>query len=183
MRLDIVIHMDAVDRRQWQGAPDDRPLTVLGKRQSALIAEQLTAAGPIGGLFSSPALRCRESLEPLTAKTGLPVVVLPGFRDTLGYKAPDGWANPERPADPLGGALSAGSAYGALQEVRERVRDGRAVLCSYGDIVPALLAFLAGFGGAAMPARNMDKGAVYSVNLDGSVVRLTLQPPQAGFPQ
>ena len=38
-QLDIFIHMDAVDRKAWQGAPDDRPLTDLGKRQSELIRQ------------------------------------------------------------------------------------------------------------------------------------------------
>src|SRR5438105_4139807 len=138
-QLDIFIHMDAVDRKEWQGAPDDRPLTEAGRRQSELMAEQL-GAQPLKALYSSPALRCRASLEPLASKTGLSVQVMPGFRDTLGYKAPDGWANPERPADPLGGAYSAGSALGALMEAQRQVGDGRAVLCSYGDIVPVLLA-------------------------------------------
>jgi 8-oxo-dGTP diphosphatase len=181
--LDIFIHMDAVGRNEWSGAPDDRPLTEAGKAQSARIAEVLRG-DRLDGLYSSPATRCRESLEPLAEWTGLPVVVMPGFRDTLGYKAPSGWENPDRPGgDPLGGALSAGSAYAALKQVQSELsEDGRAVLCSYGDIVPALLAFLAGAHGIEMPARNNKKGAIYTVTIDGDSASLSLAAPPEGFP-
>jgi 8-oxo-dGTP diphosphatase len=183
LTLDMFIHMDAVDRKQWQGAPDDRPLTALGTQQAERIAEELGSQG-VDALFSSPALRCRQSLEPLCGKVGRPIEILPGFRDTLGYRAPRGWEHPDRPgADPLGGAYSAGSAFAALQEIRTRVPDGRAVLCSYGDIVPALLAFLAGVWQIEMPPRNDRKGAVFTVVLDGPTGTMTARGPLPGFPQ
>ena len=182
LKLDIFIHMDAVGRNDWTGAPDDRPLTEAGKKQSQAICDLLSAE-PVNGIFSSPAVRCRESLEPLSKRHGLPVVVLPGFKDTLGYKAPAGWENPDRPSDPLGGAQSAGSAYAALREIQAAVPNGRAVLCSYGDIVPALLAFLSGANGTPMPPRNNKKGALFSVTIDGDRVSLAGSEPPAGFPQ
>jgi 8-oxo-dGTP diphosphatase len=183
LQVDIFIHMDAVDRKGWQGAPDDRPLTALGQRQSEQIAHEM-ANEPVQAIFSSPAIRCRESLAPLSKQTGLPIEMLSGFRDTLGYKAPDGWENPDRPgADPLGGAQSAGSAFAALQEIKARVPEGRAVLCSYGDIVPALLAFLSGAAGIGMPGRNNKKGAVFTVLMDGTNVRLSSRDPAPNFPQ
>jgi broad specificity phosphatase PhoE len=183
LTLDIFIHMDAVGRNDWSGAADDRPLTELGRKQAAQIAEELSRA-PVSALYSSPAKRCTESMEALSQKSGLPVTVLPGFRDTLGYKAPAGWENPDRPSDPLGGAASAGSAYAALHEIHAQVPDGgRAVLCSYGDIVPALLAFLSGQSGVEMPPRNNKKGAVYTVKLQDGKAQLTLSEPSAGFPQ
>jgi broad specificity phosphatase PhoE len=182
LTLDIFIHMDAVGRNDWGGEPDARPLTELGKQQAAQIAEEL--GGGLAAIYSSPAARCTESLEPMSQGSGLPVTVLPGFRDTLGYKAPAGWENPDRPADPLGGAASAGSAYAAWEQIREQVPDGsRAVLCSYGDIVPAFLAFLSGRYGAEMPARNNKKGAVYTVELNDSKCTLSLREPAAEFPQ
>lgn len=182
--LDIFIHMDAANRNEWTGAPDDRPLTDLGRQQAARIAEELTAE-PVHGLFSSPAVRCTESMAPLTEATGLPVVVLPGFRDTKGYRAPAGWEKQDQPGnDPLGGAASAGSAFAALKQITAALPEGgRAVLCSYGDIVPALLAFLSGLGDVEMPARNNQKGAVYTVRLDAGKVALSLRPSSEGFPQ
>src|SRR5215467_11851019 len=110
LTLEIFIHMDAVDRNAWQGAPDDRPLTPLGERQSERIAEELTA-GPVQAIYSSQAVRCRESLAPLSSRVGLAVQVLPEFQDT------------------------AEKALGALNQIRAAVPDGRAVLCSYGDVV------------------------------------------------
>lgn len=184
LTLDIFIHMDAVGRNDWSGPGDERPLTEIGKKQAAQIAEELSRA-PIHALYSSPAKRCTESLQALSDKSGLPVTVLPGFRDTLGYKAPAGWENPDRPGgDPLGGAVSAGSAFSALEEIEQQVPDGgRAVLCSYGDIVPALLAFLAGASGVEMPAKTNKKGAVYTVKLQDGHASLSLSEPSTTFPQ
>jgi len=182
LTLEIFIHMDAVGRQGWTGDPDERPLTELGKQQSERIAQELTAS-PVNGVFSSPALRCRESLEPLVKKTGLPVQVMSGFRDTLGYKAPAGWENPNRQGpDPLGGAYSAGSAVAAFNEIKRQIPNGHAVLCSYGDIVPALLSFIAGAHGLDMPPKLDAKGAIYTLVMDGDKASLSGRDAPAGFP-
>jgi broad specificity phosphatase PhoE len=181
--MDIFIHMDAVGRGDWPGKPDDRPLSELGKQQASQIAKELDD-GKLAGIYSSPAARCQESLAALSSSSGLNVTVMPGFRDTLGYKAPAGWENPERPSDPLGGAASAGAAYAAWEQIRQQVPDGsRVVLCSYGDIVPAFMALLSGIYGAEMPPKTNKKGAVYSVSLNDSKLTLSLREPSAGFPQ
>lgn len=181
--LEIFIHLDAVNRNEWQGAPDDRPLTEAGSRQAAFMASHL-GSGPVNAIISSPALRCTQSLEPLAAATGLSVEIMPGFKDTHGYRAPEGWGTGDTPApSPLGGAQSAGSAYAAFRSLVERYPDGRVVLCSYGDIVPALLAFLSGLYGSEMPARNNDKGAVFTVTLDGEALTLQTNAPPPAFPQ
>ena len=182
--LEIFIHMDAVARNEWTGPGDERPLTELGRQQSQRIADELTAVGPITALYSSPALRCRASLEPLSQTLGLHVQVAPGFKDTLGYRAPAGWERGDgKGPDPLGGAASAGSAYRALLDIRDALPDGsRAVLCSYGDIVPALLAFVAGANGTAMPPRLDKKGALYAIALDGDVATIAHRDASEGFP-
>jgi 8-oxo-dGTP diphosphatase len=183
LTLDMFIHFDAVDRKQWQGAADDRPLTDVGRLQAERMVQELDAE-PVHAIFSSPAVRCRQSLEPLSNHLNLPIVVLAGFKDTLGYRAPAGWENPDRPGpDPLGGAQSAGSAFAALQEIRRQVPDGRAVLCSYGDIVPALLAFLSGSWGVGMPARNNQKGVLFSVRFDRATGALVSRQPAVDFPR
>jgi 8-oxo-dGTP diphosphatase len=146
--------MDAVDRQQWQGAPDDRPLTDLGQRQAERMAAELTA-DPVQALYSSAALRCRASMEPLVTRTGLPLTVVPGFQDT------------------------AESAFGELQRMYREVPDGRAVLCSYGDVVPALLAFLANQWGVDAPARDNRKGAVFTIRFDGASGTLDSREPRA----
>jgi broad specificity phosphatase PhoE len=182
LTMGIFIHMDAVGRNEWTGDGDERPLTAVGQQQAERIAEEL-GASQVDAIYSSPALRCRASLEPLARKTGKPVQVLAGFRDTQGYKAPAGWENPSRPGpDPLGGAYSAGSAFAALKQVQTSLPNGRAVLCSYGDIVPAVLSFVAGAGGGAIPPRLEGRGCVYTVVLDGDKITLSGREAPAGFP-
>ena len=184
LTLEIFIHMDAVNRNEWTGHGDERPLTELGKQQSQRIADELTAGGPIAALYSSPAVRCRESLAPLSERLGLPVQIAPLFKDTSGYKAPAGWERGDgKGPDPLGGASSAGSAYRSLMNMREALPDGsRAVLCSYGDIVPALLAFLSGANGIEMPPRLDKKGALYTVMFDGNKATLSHRDASQDFP-
>lgn len=179
--LETFIHLDAVGRNEWKGAPDDRPLTSLGQKQGERIAQTL-AVSPIDALVSSPALRCRQSLESLAASTGLDIAVMPGFRDTLGYRAPEGWGK-DGQADPLGGAQSAGSAFAALSDLYERYPSGRVVLCSYGDIIPALLAFISGRYDVEMPARSMKKGVVFAVQLDGAQATLETRDAPPDFPE
>jgi len=177
----MFIHLDAVDRKVWAGKPDDRPLTELGRQQAERMAEVLTT-DPIDALVSSPALRCPESMQALSKATGLDVQIMPGFRDTLGYRAPEGWGKEGQP-DPLGGAQSAGSAFAALSELRDRFPDGRVVLCSYGDIIPALLAFISGQYGVGMPPNSRERGAVFTVELDGEAGTLSTGNPPEDFPK
>jgi 8-oxo-dGTP diphosphatase len=157
LTLEIFIHVDAVDRNQWQGAPDDRPLTDLGRRQAEQLAQEL-GAEPLQAIYSSQALRCRASLSPLSQRVGVPVVVLPEFQDT------------------------AEKALGALREIHAAVPDGRAVLCSYGDVVPALLGYLANQWGARPPERDNRKGAVFTLRFDGENGSIATRGPSAEFP-
>lgn len=57
LTIELVAHMDAGDRRLWQGDQDERPLSELGRRQAALFCEAV-AVESFDALFSSPALRC-----------------------------------------------------------------------------------------------------------------------------
>jgi 8-oxo-dGTP diphosphatase len=183
LTLEIFIHMDAVNRNEWTGPGDARPLTELGRQQAERLAEEIAAAGPVNALYSSPAVRCTESMDAFARRFGLPVKVEPGFKDTSGYKAPAGWERGDgKGPDPLGGAASAGSAYAALHGIHSTLPDGRAVLCSYGDIVPALLAFLSGAHGLEMPPRLDKKGAVYTVVLDGYKASIAHRDASDGFP-
>jgi 8-oxo-dGTP diphosphatase len=156
--LGIFIHMDAVDRTAWEGEADDRPLTELGQRQAEQIAEEFAAA-PLQAIYSSQALRCRASLAPLAKLTGLPVHVLPGFQDT------------------------AEKALDALHEIHAALPDGRAVLCSYGDVVPALLTLLATQWGEPPPPRDTRKGAVFTLRYDGAGGSIESRGPSPDFPR
>ncbi|MGH3020394.1 MAG: histidine phosphatase family protein [Gaiellaceae bacterium] len=65
--------------RRWQGHAD-RPLTELGRRQAAELAERL-AGVPLDGVYSSDLLRARETAEAVAAPRGLPVHALPELRE------------------------------------------------------------------------------------------------------
>lgn len=183
--LEIMIHLDAVGRGDWSGAPDERPLTELGRRQAEEMAGAL-GRDAISGLFSSPARRCVESLEALSWQTNLPIEVIDAFRDTGGYQAPPGWEAAERAGgSPLGGALAAGSAFDGLRAIEAKVPNGRAVLCSYGDVVPALLAFLCGAYGQTMPPRDVanGKGTLFRITVEGEKVGVEWADAPSSFPR
>ena len=74
--IDLVPHMDAGDRNTWPGDQDERPLSDLGLRQAAALADALRWA-PIDALYAGPALRCRQTLDVLSESLGLLVNVLP----------------------------------------------------------------------------------------------------------
>jgi hypothetical protein len=109
-------------------------------------------------MYSSQALRCRASLAPLSARLGLPVQVLTEFQDT------------------------AEKALGALREMHATVPDGRAVLCSYGDVVPALLNALTSEWNQPNPARDNRKGAIFTLRYDGTSGSVETRGPSAEFP-
>lgn len=180
--FDAFIHLDAMNRKEWAGSPEDRPLTELGVKQAAFMAKHLSNRD-IHAIVSSTALRCRHSLEALSKKVGAPIRIDEGFCDTHGYRPPEGWgSSSDNGPSPLGGALAAGSAFASFSRLQREFPNGRVVLCSYGDILPALLAFVAGAYGAAMPVRNSAKGALFTVEINGEVARMVTTAPLKGFP-
>jgi 8-oxo-dGTP diphosphatase len=78
--IELVAHMDAGDRRRWSEDQDLRTLSELGRRQAERMAAAL-ADGPVDRLYSSPALRCRQTLEPLAKRYALPIVAMPELRE------------------------------------------------------------------------------------------------------
>jgi phosphohistidine phosphatase SixA len=72
LRLLVVRHASAGDRRHWDGDDRLRPLDSRGGRQAeALVA--LLEPFPLERLLSSPYVRCVQTLEPLAAARGLTV--------------------------------------------------------------------------------------------------------------
>jgi len=116
MRLFVVRHAKAGERKKWKHAPDaDRPISANGRAQADALAARLAGEG-VTRLYASPILRCVQTLEPLGELLGLPVE-----RD-------------ER--------LIEGSSFEeSLALVREA--PDRAVLCSHGDVIPELISALA----------------------------------------
>lgn len=71
-RVYLVRHGNAGIRSKWKGPDKHRPLTELGRQQSLGVAEML-ARHPITEVWSSPAIRCVESVAPVADNTDLEV--------------------------------------------------------------------------------------------------------------
>lgn len=76
MRVQLVRHASAGDRRRWQGDDRLRPLDETGRRQAETLAGVLGELGT-RALYSSPHLRCVQTLEPASALLGLPIETRP----------------------------------------------------------------------------------------------------------
>jgi phosphohistidine phosphatase SixA len=72
MRIPLVRHASAGDRRRWEGDDGLRPLDEEGRRQAEALAGVLAELGT-QALHSSPSLRCVQTLEPASALLGLPI--------------------------------------------------------------------------------------------------------------
>ena len=112
----VVRHADAGDKRSWIGSDLLRPLSPIGWRQAVGLVERLEDY-PIERILSSPAVRCRETVEPLADDRYLPVDPLPA----------------------LGVDFIPGEVLGLIGD--RRLRD--TVLCSHGEMIAWLLAHLA----------------------------------------
>lgn len=184
MRIELIPHMDAGDRTVWTGDQDERPLSDLGRRQAKRLTDSLATAR-VDALFSSPALRCRETLQPLADQLGLPIELLPELAETHGFQPPPGWDTPfwSHFHRPVGGAYAAGRARSALCQIAALVPESRAIACSHGDIVPALITYL--IGAYALPPVEplARRGGWYTIELAGEFVQVITHPPLDDFPQ
>ncbi|RZT87944.1 8-oxo-dGTP diphosphatase [Pseudonocardia sediminis] len=68
----FVRHAKAGNRANWNGDDDLRPLSGTGHAQAERLAEFLPRFGP-DRMCTAPPLRCRQTLEPLAASTGLTI--------------------------------------------------------------------------------------------------------------
>lgn len=161
--IELVRHAKAAARERWWGRPDhERPLTDAGWAQARGLAAELVAAGPVDALYSSPYLRCVQTLEPLAADVGLPVFDAEGLAEARTLPVSDGgnaWVS---------AAWLAGRGLGFLDEVARTHRGGRVVACSHGDLIPALLAAVIGRDGLDHTDVRCRKGARYTLTLEGA---------------
>ncbi len=107
----LMRHSKAGERRTWDGDDRLRPLSKHGWKQSELVSKRLAAKGATS-LYSSPYVRCVQTLEPLAKRLGVEINI-------------DSRLEEESPFEP------------ALEMLFE-VPDG-AVLCTHGDILPAVI--------------------------------------------
>ena len=72
MTIYLVRHAKAGSRKAWTGDDELRPLSKAGRAQARALAKRLAADG-ITRIFSSPYVRCRQTVEPLAERSGVPV--------------------------------------------------------------------------------------------------------------
>ena len=181
LTIELIAHVDAGDRRTWEGDQDERPLSELGRRQAQRFTE-LLAVAPVDSLFSSPALRCRQTIEPLATAFGLEIGVVPGLAESNEFATASGWGEIHRPREAYGGAQAAGRAFAALRQIRSNRENGRVVVCSHGDIVPVLVAFLSATYDLALPEPGL-RPIWYTLHFEGEACRGWLIHPPDDFPR
>ncbi len=140
----LVRHAKAGSRAQWDADDDLRPLSSTGHDQAARVAEFLALFGP-DRLASAPPVRCRDTIAPYSAATGLPVSDEPLLGEE-GY-----WADP-----PAG-----------LARLRELAAgSGVTAICSQGGVIPDVVAELT--GRVDVPSR---KASTWVLGITGGKVR------------
>ena len=111
MSLYVIRHAHAGSRSAWQEDDFVRPLSAKGLLQAQAIAERIAPLKP-SVLWTSPYLRCQQTLEPLGELCGLTV-------------QHDARLQEESPLD---------KALAVLEDAPDN-----AVLCSHGDVIPELI--------------------------------------------
>jgi 8-oxo-(d)GTP phosphatase len=85
MPLLLVRHAWAGDRTAWELDDRLRPLDERGRRQAAALVEQLEEY-PLTAIYSSPAVRCTQTVEPLARARSLAILE----REELSEERQDG---------------------------------------------------------------------------------------------
>lgn len=142
MTVHLVRHAKAGSRQRWDGPDDRRPLSKRGRTQAAAMAARLADA-PIEHVFSSPYLRCVETVEPLASRLGTRV------------EAADGLAE----GAPLAEAL----------RLLEKVGDRTVVLCTHGDVLGDVIGHAARHG-VRLDGEGYEKGCTWELELEAGAI-------------
>jgi 8-oxo-dGTP diphosphatase len=150
MALYLVRHAKAGSRNGWIGPDKTRPLTRAGREQALAIMRAL-AELPVPRTLSSPYRRCVDTLQPLATKLGLSVEAVE--------------------------ALAEGEPAAAAVELMTALPDD-SVLCTHGDVLPAVIDVLASRGMAVDGELDWRKGVTWVLERDGDeFVRAHALPP------
>ena len=138
--LFLLRHATAGDRSKWEGVDALRPLTKKGRRQSEALAESLGDAG-IEKIYTSPYTRCVQTVEPLA--------------DAIGAKVIEH------------DALAEGPDIDAAYALADEMVGYNAVLCSHGDVIPAVINRMM-WAGLTLESRfYCSKGSIWEIDLEG----------------
>jgi 8-oxo-dGTP diphosphatase len=139
----LIRHAHAGNRARWAGDDGDRPLSDRGRAQAEHVAASL-AGLPVREIWSSPARRCVETVEPLAAARKVKIRVT----DDLAEGA---------------------EAEAAIAFLRSRAHKD-AALCSHGDLLPKIVRRLSAAGMRTRDANISQKGSLWVFETDGTEV-------------
>jgi 8-oxo-dGTP diphosphatase len=150
-KLYFVRHAKAGERRLWDGDDLDRPLSPKGWKQAELLASRL-ASLDVSTLFSSPYVRCAQTLQPLADRLDREIEIDP--------------------------RLSEGEQFEPMLEMLAEVPDG-AVMSSHGDIIPATISALERRGMEIRTPPDWRKASVWVLrrNKHNKIVHAIVWPP------
>ena len=161
MIIHLVRHAHAGDRSSWSGDDSLRPLSAKGRAQAEALAEALATKldrlpetnGTVE-LWSSPFLRCVQTLEPLGDRIDLKV----------------------RSLDEL---AEGGDGDAALDLLLASAEQGTVVVaCSHGDVIPAVVGAAVRRGATLDGDAEPRKAARYEVEVEDGQVRLVTHVPR-----
>lgn len=154
MALYLVRHAVAVGRSAWHHADERRPLTPKGKRQAQALL-RLFEGADVRRVLSSPAVRCRDTVEPLAHARRIDLRVTPELAEGHG----------PRKAQELVADLA--------------TKKGDTVLCAHGDLIPELLRRLARDGVRLESELQYAKGSTWELQVENEekIVRGLYHPP------
>ncbi len=147
----LVRHAKAGDRERWKESDELRPLTKKGRGQAEALVEMFRGLD-VARVISSPHIRCVQTVRPLALDRGLAV-------DTSD-------------------ALAEGAATSDVLALLEGLASTPTVLCSHGDVIPALVLHLVGLGADIKGERDWKKGSTWVLEREnGRVTLASYQPP------
>lgn len=144
-------HTTAGERSRWKGRDEDRSLTKKGWREADAIAGSLADAG-IERILSSPYERCVQSVKPLAKLIKAPVEISPL----------------------LGEEPDLDAAYALV----DGLIGTNALICSHGDVIPALINRMM-WAGLTLDSRfYCSKGSIWVVGVEeGKFTNAHYRPP------
>ncbi len=133
-------HAHAGRRVDWDGPDDERPLSDRGWQQAETVARRLAPVG-ITRILTSPYVRCVQSVEPLSDRTGIAIEIETALAEYT----------PGEHVDAFLTGLGPG-----------------VVLCSHGDIVSGLIGRIAAEGADLGGDLIWQKGSVWNLETSAS---------------
>lgn len=150
--LYLVRHGAAGDRQSWSGDDALRPLSRRGEMQAAGLAQAL-GDQHIEAVFTSPYVRCVQTVQPLAEAAGLEVVEHP--------------------------ALAEGGGGKATRDLLRGLIGTNAVLCSHGDVIPEVMNWMIDKGMTLKGDFDCKKGSTWEITVRGGVFhKARYLPPQ-----